>query len=237
MKYDAKSRQLLTDEGELIKQLHCPLHKTWNNLLKIESHDMKRHCCDCQKDVLDISSLSEEQVIAVVQYDPEVCVCIRSDNKSIQWERRRRYKSCMHSNLRMIKTARSEEQMNLAAQDGFMVLVLEVKDNPEICSKIGVFQDKESQRVEFTGDYRCEVEAEEIGFFWYDPDRPVFPVAAYIVPKDIEVGEQVYIPDLIENIIASKWNQGDAYRRRSATAIWNGEGFDIEPEPISYAVG
>jgi len=112
-----------------------------------------------------------------------------------------------------------------------------IEDNPDIRSKIGVFQDRESQRVEFSGDYRYNEGEEAIGFFYYDPDDHGLPVAAYLVPKDIQVGEIVYIPDLIENIVDGKWNQGDVYRKQSARATWNGEDFDIVQEPITFSVG
>jgi len=237
MKYDPNTRQLFTGDGKLIKKLQCPLKKTWENLLKIESQDLKRRCNACQKDVLDISSYSEDQVVTIVQYDPDVCVCIRNDSRTIQWDDSKRYQPCIHVNIRIIQTARSEEAINLAAQDGFMVLLKKIEDNPEIRSKIGVFQDKESQRVEFTSDYRYYEGEEAIGFFYYDPNERVLPVAAYLVPKDIQVGEIVYIPDLIENIVASKWNQGDACRKKSARATWNGEDFDIVQEPIRFSVG
>ena len=48
------------------------------------------------------------------------------------------------------------------------------------------------------------------------------------MPKDIHVGEKVYLEDLIEDIIGSSWNQGDTYRLDGSEAIWNGSDFEIQ---------
>ena len=61
-----------------------------------------------------------------------------------------------------------------------------------------------------------------IYFIWY---------AAYLIPKDIQVGERVILEDLIEDYIGASWNQGDTWKLQSCEAIWNGEDFAIQYEP------
>ena len=48
-------------------------------------------------------------------------------------------------NLRCIKTARTLDAINIAAESGFFPLVLVVKPNPQITSKFAIFQHKENK--------------------------------------------------------------------------------------------
>jgi hypothetical protein len=48
------------------------------------------------------------------------------------------------------------------------------------------------------------------------------PYAAYLIPKDIEVGQKVLIIDLIDD------NYLNGTRISSAFAIWNGQDLDID---------
>jgi len=191
MKYLSETRQLLSDNGKVIKQLTCPLRKKWGNLLKTDARDTKRRCCECNKDVLDISTFSEKQVMAIVENEPDVCVCIRADSPTILCDDSGCVdsacdKTCMQASHRVIQTARSEEAGNLAVKDGFTLLIKPVKDH-------------------------------------YNRDMSF---AAYLVPKDIKVGERVYIPDVIEDHL-SRHCHGGKFRGKPVTAYWNGEDFQI----------
>ena len=65
----------------------------------------------------------------------------------------------------------------------------------------------------------------------YYPNPFVNPYAAYLIPSDIQIGERVFLEDLIEDYIGAKWNQGDTYRLPSCEAIWNGKDFNIQYDP------
>ena len=56
------------------------------------------------------------------------------------------------------------------------------------------------------------------------------PFAAYLIPKDIVIGERVFVKDLIEDFVGKSWNQGDTYRLESCEAIWNGIDLEIQYE-------
>lgn len=60
---------------------------------------------------------------------------------------------------------------------------------------------------------------------------PLF--AAYLISKDIKIGERVFIEDLIEDYIGASWSQGDTYRLDSCEAIWNGTDLEIQYDPRS----
>ena len=135
----------------------------------------------------------------------------------------------MKSNLRIIKTARDEEQINLAANNGYFPLMKLVQPSPDISSKFAIRQDKIKGTIEVLGDYRMSDGSDcVIGWTNYYPYNFKSPFAAYLIPKDIKIGERVILEDLIEDIIERQWNQGSAWRLDSCEAIWNGSNFDIQ---------
>jgi hypothetical protein len=52
-----------------------------------------------------------------------------------------------------------------------------------------------------------------------------------LIPKDIKIGERVFVKDLIENFVGQTWNQGNSWRLKSCEAIWNGEELEIQFNP------
>ena len=149
-------------------------------------------------------------------------------------------------NLRCIKTARTLDAINIAAESGFFPLVLIVKPNPQITSKFAIFQHKENKTIRVITDSRESIfrdHSEESPYklivHWtqYYPYRFDFPYAAYLVPSDIKLNETVYIEDLIEDIVGAVWLQGCAYRQIGALATWDGEKFNIHPRVSSKLYG
>lgn len=138
--------------------------------------------------------------------------------------------------LRIIKTARKEKKINKAAKNGFWPLIKKVIKSPKIKTKYCVTQDKKTGEIRVHEDYRdfiefgdSELANEKVIIDWtyYYPYHFKSPFAAYLVPKDIKVGEHVILEDLIEDFVGSKWNQGDTFRLHSCEAIWNGTDFEI----------
>jgi len=140
--------------------------------------------------------------------------------------------------LRVIKTARDEESINKAVRQGYKALVKKVEPSKEIRSKYSVVQNKKTGEIEVQGDFRMGLPRDNdkdyrtvIGWTFYYPHCFKSPFAAYLIPKDIKVGEKVLIEDLIEDYISSSWNQGDTYRLDSCEAIWNGTYLEIQYDP------
>jgi hypothetical protein len=135
-------------------------------------------------------------------------------------------------NLRIIKTARSEQEINAAVKEGYWPLIKPVIPSPEIKSKYAVFQHKKTGKIEVVYDFRAEPKSKDyvmvIDFRFYYPHHFKSPFAAYLIPSDIVVGENVWIDNLIEDVISSGWNQGDNYRLESCEAMWNGKDFIIK---------
>lgn len=136
--------------------------------------------------------------------------------------------------LRTIKTARTKKAINKAAKRGYWPLMKPVIPSPEIKSKVMVLQHKATGEIELVSDYRMGGGGKDyevaLDFQWYYPHKFKNPYAAYLIPPDIEVGEKVWLEDLIEDIVGGDWNQGDTWRRESGEATWNGEDFDIDAE-------
>lgn len=147
-------------------------------------------------------------------------------------------------NLRVIKTARDKDLINNAAKNGFKPLVKRIEPSDEIRSKYAVIQNKKTGEIEIISDYRVDLDVDENGKFekvidwtYYYPHNFKSPFAAYLIPKDIKVGERVFIEDLIQDYIGASWNQGDTYRLESCEAIWNGKDLDIQYDPRANCSG
>lgn len=139
--------------------------------------------------------------------------------------------------LRVIKTARDEESINKAARAGFRPLVRKVEPLKEINSKFAVHQSKSTGEIKVVGDYRSFPRGDYEGvidFTRYYPHSFPSPYAAYLIPPDIQAGECVFVPDLIEDFIGASWNQGDVYRLESCEAIWNGTDLTIQYDPAVH---
>ena len=133
--------------------------------------------------------------------------------------------------LRVIKTARSEYAINIAAKKGFWPLVKPVIPSAKIRGKFSVLQDNKTGLIKVVSDYRSSGGSEMsrvIGFTDFYPYHFESPYAAYLIPQDLKVGETVWIEDLIEDLVGSRWNQGDTRRVASCEAIWDGKDLVVQ---------
>jgi hypothetical protein len=139
--------------------------------------------------------------------------------------------------LRVIKTARDKESVNIAAQNGLRPLIKKVKPSSKIRSKYAVVQNRKTGEIEIVGDYRSDFYSDSddyetvIDWTYYYPHNFKSPFAAYLIPNDIKIGERVLLEDLIEDYIGASWNQGDTYRLETCEAIWNGTDLEIQYDP------
>jgi hypothetical protein len=156
------------------------------------------------------------------------------------------------SQLRVVKTARTEQAINEAAKQGFRPLVKPVVPSPDIKVKFAVKQDKETGKITVANDFRqLDIPIKPvmpellefykpdtsvvIGWTYYYPYHFESPFAAYLVPQDIKVGEKVMLEDLIEDVVSHSWNQGDTYRLESCKATWDGKEFILQRDPVRVA--
>lgn len=127
-----------------------------------------------------------------------------------------------------IKTARTKEAINEAAKQGVFPLIKPALPSPDIWSKVMVLQNEKTGEIETVGDFRSvgdELFKPVTDFIKYYPHDRVNPYAAYLIPPDLQPGDEVYLEDLIEDIRSVCWNQGDSIRLQSCRAIWDGKDF------------
>ncbi len=148
------------------------------------------------------------------------------------------YKNKNPKQLRVIKTARDKESINDAVRNGFQALIKKIEPSDKISAKYAVIQHKQTREIRIISDYRMKFLVDEDGDFeliidwtYHYPYNFKSPFAAYLIPKDISVGERVFIEDLIEDYVGVSWNQGDTFRLESCEAIWNGTDLEIQYEP------
>lgn len=242
IKYIVRSGSLYSDKHGLLKTVECPLQKTWDELQRIDhdidpyflephSHaDRQRYCDCCRSKVFSINGLTESEIAGACMANPETCLHATLPHPAIEIDDEGTdTKRCPYTDteLRVIHTARYLTAMNDAVEKGFCLLIRPVIPDETIGVKMEVWQD-EFGKVITSGDYRS---MGPIGSktYWHNPYISPLPFAAYLVPPDIEVGERVYLVDLIEDRPGRVWNQGDSWREDASEATWTGETFELDP--------
>ena len=141
---------------------------------------------------------------------------------------------------RVIKTARTEEEINEGITQGYTPLVKDVIPSDDI--RVMYSLERNLETGEFTLLENLEescTHAEEtekvLDKVYYYPYQFPMPFAAYLIPDDIEKGEKVILEDVIEDIIGKK-DKMNTYRLESAEAIWNGEDFKINHDNYSISL-
>jgi hypothetical protein len=133
--------------------------------------------------------------------------------------------------LRIIYTARSKWAINRAIKKGFIPIIKKVEPSKKIHSKFSIIRSKITGEIDVINDFRLSDNSEYetiIDWTTYYPHYFKSPFAAYLIPSDIQIGERVFIKDLIEDIVGGSWNQGDNYRLSSSAAVWDGSKLLIE---------
>jgi uncharacterized protein YegJ (DUF2314 family) len=74
VKFNLVTNQLFTDEGQLIKQLECPLKIDWNSLEKVSNAQGIRSCLHCDHLVIDTINYTDNELYELLQKDPGACI-------------------------------------------------------------------------------------------------------------------------------------------------------------------
>ena len=74
MKIDPTTGSLFTDSGQFLKVLECPENQNWHDL-NIKA-DGSRPCDTCSRNVYDTSQLTDQQVLEMVNKDPDICLAV-----------------------------------------------------------------------------------------------------------------------------------------------------------------
>jgi hypothetical protein len=82
MKYNPLTKTLYADDLVLIKKLHCPLAKNWQDLTQTSTLNGKT-CDSCQTTVLETSFLKDQEVQQLVLNDPHSCLKVDLNQNNI----------------------------------------------------------------------------------------------------------------------------------------------------------
>ncbi len=132
----------------------------------------------------------------------------------------------------VIKTALTMDAINTAARSRFRPLTKAVRAAPDVQGMVAVFQDPETGEIGLSMDVRFGGHGTKVlDYMAYYPYNFPNPFAAYLVPPDITVEEEVWLEDLIEELVAVCGNQGYRPRLEASAAVWNGSDFEISFDP------
>lgn len=202
---------------------------------EIRTTERHRYCDCCRLKVMNLNGLTEGEIAGACLANPDLCLHATLPHPAIEVEgggERARNCPFTSTELRVIHTARHLVAMNNAVEKGFWPLIKPVIPDKTIGTKLIVWQD-EFGIVYTSTDYRSRGARGDT--YWHNPYISPLPFAAYLIPPDIEVGERVYLVDLIEDRPCMVWNQGDSWRAGSAEAIWTGEEFELdESAPLRF---
>lgn len=82
MKFNPITNELFTDDGILIKKLHCPLNKQWEDLS--QAIHLKGKLCDhCDKVIIDTSLIKDTDLLQIINANPETCLKIDLNQENI----------------------------------------------------------------------------------------------------------------------------------------------------------
>lgn len=77
MKFNIETRELYTDNGLLVKKMQCPISVDWGTM-EPGKNDLERICNHCNKSVLDIEFLSDDEVSFLLNRKPDTCIKINT---------------------------------------------------------------------------------------------------------------------------------------------------------------
>lgn len=257
--YDEKTSSLYAPDGTFLKKVFCPKALHWNQLIVEDERDRWRGCNQCNErvinlDVADVPANIDKRYerwsgfCVHVSANSEKVIFLKDPDAPPLAENSRKN----DENLLIIKTARSMEDVNRAVGQGYWPDVRFVEyDEEHLRFKISIGQNPATGRISRSGDYRAvfakqgyehsskDDEAQEysvlLPFKFYYPYHRQVPIAAYLIPKDLPEGTPVLVEDPIEDIVGTRWNQGDAARARNVRGRIEGRKVVVNKESVRRA--
>ena len=236
--YDEKTSSLYSPDGEFIKKIHCPKAVRWNQLIEDNPEDRSRGCNQCNERIINLDTITPVEASNLLYRRTTKCFYASSNSANVIFLKDKNNPELSkpvddylhHSNevdqtLPTIRTVRNVNDIQRAQQMGFWPDVrLVVYNVADIRSKISVFQNQITGEIKTRGDFRDFLRGingdwkEVIPWSYFYSDYQETPIAAYLIPRDLPNNSKVLVPDPIEDLVASTWNQGNSYRAENVTA-------------------
>ena len=84
MKFNPITKTLYTDNGKLIKKMHCPYPTLkWNDLSYIDG-SMSRFCDICDSNVVETKEYTDEGLLNLLHQEPDTCLKIDFNQDNIR---------------------------------------------------------------------------------------------------------------------------------------------------------
>ena len=219
--YDEKTSSLYAPDGKFLKVVSCPKAKHWNQLIVDEGENRWRKCEECSENVVDLDALEIDKAIELIGDDwTTACIHASRNSENVIFLKDQNSIPAAHEfetgNRMVIKTARTIEDINRAANMGYSVDIRRVfHDTEKLYSVMTIGQDPQTGRIDISGDCRHSFQAstfdtgsissykEIFPFFEYYPYFQTSPIAAYLVPENTPDGTEVIIEDPIEDFVGT----------------------------------
>lgn len=265
MIYITETQRLYTDEGEFIKDVHCPLATQLARNVSAAEPERSFRCMHCKTEVKNLAYMSDEQALGAVQQNPDVCFFATNVARNVvHISKPKQYIYLRNPELRekvkgpspipIVRTARTLEDMNFAAANKFRLLFRQAGSGKDLRDIMGVYRDRETGELHVCNDQRIagfinwnnskdnptrqENAHEEfvLPMFAFCPQGPASPIAAYLLPPDLPNNTLVFVEDIIEDFVKD-YPQGARVRTSYWFAKWTGEDLVFEPEEEEFVLG
>lgn len=231
---DAVSKVLLTELNNYMKDKGYKSIKTTDVLEDVAIFLEEKEESKDEKNTYSVKNLMRDKDEVETQQENKVENDILMgdifDLEDLEFEQRK--------GLRVIETARSIDEMNLAIKAGYAPLIQQVFMDRRIKVTIHLKKDLKTGEYKIEGNgwgrhiSKTKNNCPQQRVYEYYPYPFPLPFAAYLVPPDIKIDEKVVLNDLIEDYLG-KCYKSDMYRLLNAEAKWDGEKF-IVIEPMDF---
>lgn len=251
MIYVASEKALYTDEGEFIKWIDCPLATKLARTVSAADTERSFQCSNCSSQVQNLRFLNDQQALAMAQEDPGVCFFATAQAQNVKrLSTRRPSMGVSHRNFQkspVVRTARGLAEINFAAVNGFKLVFRQVPLPGEAIEQIALYRNERTGKYFTSNDRRGGFWSENddvdsprdtlvMPYFFYPVIEQTYPLAAYVIGADIAPGTDVFVEDLIEDLI-SPGTQGTQGRLSGWYGHWDGKDIRMHPHPVTECIG
>ena len=83
MKFNPNTREIFTNDNQLIKKMDCPYDMDWDQLSPSGDAN-SRNCGQCNRAIVDTATLSDHELLNRLKKTPHTCLKIDFDQNNIQ---------------------------------------------------------------------------------------------------------------------------------------------------------
>lgn len=84
MKFNPITKTLYTDNGQLIKKMHCPYPSLrWNDLSAIDG-SIDKICSLCESNIVETKEFSGEALLKLLEEEPDTCLKVDLNQENIR---------------------------------------------------------------------------------------------------------------------------------------------------------